>query len=340
MTDKDQQLNDWRSRALALETSVANAIVGQSEAIRMITVSLFARGHVLLEGDVGVGKTTLLRAFARAMGGAYARVEGTIDLMPSDLVYYTYLNEQGSPRVDPGPLLQQGEALATFFFNEINRARPQVHALLLRVMAERSVQAFNSEYHLPHVQVFADRNKLEKEETFELPSAARDRFMMELSIEMPKDRSIQRDLLTNQRYHDTDRLLSTVEAAVLPFTELNGIGAVIQDSIHSTETLQDYVLNLCQATREPSAFGIDLSDVDVNQLVQAGVSPRGMSMLLRAARVMAWLQNREHLLPEDIRAVFRETIAHRIFLKPVFEMQRDLLIPIFIEQVLQQVATP
>jgi MoxR-like ATPase len=260
--------------------------------------------------------------------------------MPGDLVYYTYLNEQGSPRVDPGPLLQHGEDLTSFFFNEINRARPQVHALLLRVMAERSVQAFNREYRLPHIQVFADRNKLEKEETFELPSAARDRFLMELSIEIPGDREIQRDLLTSPRYHDTDSLLLSVSDAVVPHTELNDIGGVIQDAVHSTETLQDYVLNLCQATRRPAAYGIAVSGVDVDELVQAGVSPRGMSLLLRAARVVAWLQGREHLLPEDVRAVFRETIAHRIFLRPVYEMQRDNLMPVFIEQVLQQVATP
>ena len=340
MSNTDQQLTDWHARALALESGVNSVIVGQAAAIRMITVAMFARGHVLLEGDVGVGKTTLLRACAQAIGGAYARVEGSIDLMPGDLVYYTYLNEQGSPRVDPGPLLQHGEGLATFFFNEINRARPQVHALLLRVMAERSVQAFNREYRLPHIQVFADRNQLEKEETFELPSAARDRFLMELSIRLPSDREIQRDLLTNPRYHDTDKLLATLSGDVLPFDGLNDIAGLIQQSVQSTQTLQDYVLNLCQATRTPSAFGIAMSGVEADHLIQAGVSPRGMSLLLRAARVVAWLQGREHLLPEDVRAVFRETVAHRVFLKPIYEMQRDSLMPEFIEQLLQQVSTP
>ncbi len=104
-----------------------------------------------------------------ALGGDYERVEGTIDLMPQDLVYHTHIDRDGKPRVDPGPLLTHGEALSVFFFNEINRARPQVHSLLLRVMAERSLTAFNAEYRFPYLQVFADRNRVEKEETFELP---------------------------------------------------------------------------------------------------------------------------------------------------------------------------
>src|SRR5262245_43858308 len=155
-----EQLEDWRRRALRVEEEVARAVIGQRETIRLINVALFARGHVLLEGDVGVGKTTLLRAFARATGGEFERVEGTIDLMPGDLVYHTYVDAEGRPRIEPGPLLRHGERLTTFFFNEINRARPQVQSLLLRAMSERSVAAFNREYRFPHMTVFADRNRV------------------------------------------------------------------------------------------------------------------------------------------------------------------------------------
>ena len=119
------------------------------------------------------------------LGGDFARIEGTIDLMPNDLIYYTYISAEGRPAVEPGPLIEHGEDLAIFFFNEINRARPQVHSLLLRVMAERSVSAFNREFRFPHLLVFADRNRVEREETFEISSAARDRFMMEVTIDAP-----------------------------------------------------------------------------------------------------------------------------------------------------------
>jgi len=160
MRPEDHLLQDWRASALRIEQEVAKAIIGQHDTVRMINVALFARGHVLLEGDVGIGKTTILRAFARAVGGDFERVEGTVDLMPGDLVYHTYVDAQGKPRIDPGPLLRRGEQLTTFFFNEINRARPQVQSLLLRAMAERSVAAFDREYRFPHMTVFADRNKV------------------------------------------------------------------------------------------------------------------------------------------------------------------------------------
>jgi len=166
----DQNLTDWRKLALKLEAEINKVILGQELPIRLVTNAIFSRGHVLLEGDVGVGKTTLLKAFARAIGGGYERIEGTIDLMPNDLIYHTYLGEDGKPHVDEGPILKSGEDLSIFFFNEINRARPQVHSLLLRIMAEKTLSAFNQEFTFPHLTVFADRNQVEKEETFDIPS--------------------------------------------------------------------------------------------------------------------------------------------------------------------------
>ncbi len=336
----DSSLSDWRERALELEVEIKKAIIGQDYAIRLLAIMVFARGHALLEGDVGVGKTTLLRALARVLGGKYERIEGTIDLMPNDLIYHTYINEAGRPAVDPGPLLKYEENLATFFFNEVNRARPQVHSLLLRVMAERSVTAFGREYFFPHLQVFADRNRVEKEETFELPAAARDRFLMELNIVIPQEQELQRQLMVDTRFFDVDKLIGTLNDGVLPFDELNDISALIQHSVQTTLTIERYALDLCGATRNPNAFGIKIDDVDMARLVLSGVSPRGMGMLMRAAKIAAWLDGRESLVPEDIHAVLYETIAHRIFFYPVYELHRSAIVAELINQIVGRIASP
>jgi MoxR-like ATPase len=336
----DRQLADWREHALKLESEVNQVVVGQQKAVRLITTAVFARGHVLLEGDVGVGKTTLLRAFTRGIGGGYQRIEGTIDLMPNDLVYHTYLGEDGKPHVSPGPILMSGENLSIFFFNEINRARPQVHSLLLRVMAERTLTAFNKEHHFPHMLVFADRNQVEKEETFDIPSAARDRFMMEIPITVPSDPDIMESLVFDTRFHDVDTLITGVEQDILKFDELNKFGALLQNSIGASLTLRKYALDLWRATKTPTDYGVKVSNVDMKRLVLAGASPRGMGMLLRAARVNAWLNNREAVLPEDIHAVFHETIAHRVVFSPVYEMRRTEIAREMLSGIINAIATP
>lgn len=338
--NSDKQLQDWRELALGVEREVAKAVIGQPQTIRLINVALFARGHVLLEGDVGVGKTTVLRAFSRAVGGDFERVEGTVDLMPGDLIYHTYVDGEGKPRIDPGPLLRHGERLVTFFFNEINRARPQVQSLLLRAMAERTVSAFNREYRFPHMTVFADRNKVEKEETFELASAARDRFMFELNMSKPTDRGIRRALVFETGFHDTESLLERVAPAILPWEQLNAIGALVQDSVRSSETIERYVLDLWEASETPQRLGIRLDGVDMNRLILAGASPRGMSALLRAARVVAWLAGRTHLEPDDVRAVLPSVLGHRIFFTPIYELRRAELAGALVERIMDSVAAP
>jgi len=333
-------LNEWRDRVGAFEREVGRVVIGQQRVIRLLAIAILSRGHVLLEGDVGVGKTTLLRSVARALGGPYERVEGTIDLMPADLVYHASIGEEGRPRLDPGPVLQHGADLAVFFFNEINRARPQVHALLLRLMAERSVTAFNREVSLPHLLVFADRNRMEREETFALPAAARDRFFMEISVQTPADSETRRQLIFDTRYHDVDALVETIEPGILDFRALPEIARRIQQSIHVSPTLENYVVAIWDALRNPQAAGLNIEGIDMSRLVMGGASPRGLSFLARAARIHAWLAGRDMVVPEDVRAIFPQTMAHRIFLDPIYENRAETLVASLCEQIFLRIAVP
>ncbi len=330
-------LETWRERVGIFEAELGKVVIGQARVIRLLAIALLARGHVLLEGDVGVGKTTLLRCVARALGGPYERVEGTIDLMPGDLVYHASIGADGRPRLDPGPVLRHGANLAVFFFNEINRARPQVHALLLRLMAERSVTAFNREVDLPHLLVFADRNRMEREETFDLPAAARDRFFMEVRVETPADPDMRRQLIFDTRFHDVESLVATVPEGILDFSALAELARQLQNAVFASETLQRYVVAIWDALRDPQRAGLHIEGVDMQRLVQGGASPRGLGFLVRAARVHAWLDGRDMVVPEDVCAIFFEVMAHRIFLDPIYENRAESLLRALCAQIFERV---
>jgi MoxR-like ATPase len=336
----DGKLEQWRERTLEFERALNACVLGLAPAARLLLIAILARGHVLLEGNVGVGKTTLLRAAARGLGGAYERVEGTIDLMPQDLIYHTYIDREGRPRVEPGPLLGHGPDLSVFFFNEINRARPQVHSLLLRAMAERSLTAFGTEHRLPHLQVFADRNRVEKEETFELPGAARDRFLMEIEIAPEESAAIHRRLTFDARFHDTDALIGAVPVGMLDHAALPAIAAGIQGAVRTGPAIEEFVAHLRLATHRPGDYGIALEGAEMDALILAGASPRGMSMLVRAAKVAAWLDAAADLTPDHLRSVFHEVVAHRVFFTPIYELQRARLGRAFTQAVLAKVPAP
>lgn len=340
MSEKTINLNEWLERANAFESSLNTVVIGLQKQVRALTIAIFSRGHVLLEGDVGVGKTTLLRAAAQLLGGGYQRIEGAIDLMPSDFLYHAYVDEKGQAAVKPGPLLRDESNLAVFFFNEMNRARPQAHSLLLRLMAERSVNAFNRDYVFPHLTVFADRNRLEREETFELPAAARDRFFMEIGVQAPESKELQRDLMFNTRFYDVDELIANLEKGLVPYDQLNDVSAAIQASVRAEVSLQEYAVNLWQALRHPERLGISLMDIDLEKLMAGGASPRGMAMLMRGARTRAWLEGRDFLTPDDIREVFPSIIGHRVFFTPAYELRREEISPQLLQAVLAKVSAP
>ena len=335
-----QNTQEWRGYAEKIQSDANNYILGQKKAIRLIVISLFARGHVLLEGGVGVGKTTLLQIITKLIGGQYERVEGTVDLMPNDIIYHASINEEGRPNISNGPLLKKGEDLSIFFFNEINRARPQVHSLLLRAMAEKSITAFNKDVHLPNMVVFADRNQVEKNETFELPAAARDRFMMEISIQAPKDKELRDSIIFDTKFQNTYKLIEGIPSPKFDCKELNSISEAIQNDIQAGEHIKNYVENLWLATENPKKFDIELKDVDMDDFIEAGASPRAMIMLIKAAKVNAWLSNREYIEPTDINDIFHEVMAHRMVINKIYDNNRIELLKEFSNEILLKVPTP
>lgn len=159
-------------------------------------------------------------------------------------------------------------------------------------------------------------------------------------MDYPGDDDILDQLTFDPRFHDVDRLLSAVTQGVLPYRELDTVAAAIQNDIQASPTLRAYTRDLWRASHEPDRFGISLPDVDMSELIQAGASPRGMSYLVRAARVHAWLQGRDRVIPEDVQAVFYPAMAHRVFLKPAYEYRRDELVPGLVEKILHSIAAP
>jgi MoxR-like ATPase len=163
---------------------------------------------------------------------------------------------------------------------------------------------------------------------------------MELHIEAPEDPVQRLDLMFNPRFHEVDRLLEAIEPGVLPYQEIADLAPIIQASVSASDTLQRYALDLWEATRNPKAYGVSIGALDMEQLILAGASARGVSMMMRAARVAAWLDDRDYLIPEDIRGVFRETTAHRVFFQPVYELRRSDLIGELMTGILDKVSAP
>jgi MoxR-like ATPase len=188
--------------------------------------------------------------------------------------------------------------------------------------------------------VFADRNQVEKNETFEIPSAARDRFMMEIPIEIPTDRALKKSLVFNTKFQHAEKLTQQVESGILQFDQLNAFSDTLQNHIKSSDVLEEYALDLWDATQHPEKFGVTMESVDVSRVIQTGASPRGMGMLLKAARVNAWLNGRDSMFPEDIHAVFHEVISHRLVFNSMYENRRTALARELTANIMSTVAVP
>ena len=265
-------------------------ILGKSRAVRLALTCLIARGHLLIEDVPGVGKTTLAHGLAAVLGLHYQRVQFTSDLLPADILGVNiYQRETGTFRFHQGPVFSQ-----LLLADEINRASPKVQSALLEAMEERQVSIDGESHPLPQpFFVIATQNPSEQLGTFSLPESQLDRFLMRISLGYPAT-DAERALLLGQ---DRRSLL----ADMTPCLQGDGLLQLQQKAAALTVTadLADYVLALLQATRQESSF-------------LSGLSPRAGLALLSAARAWAMLEGRDHVLPEDVKAIFPAVAGHRL----------------------------
>jgi MoxR-like ATPase len=272
-------------------------MVGAQEPLRLLTAALLVSGHVLVEDVPGVGKTLLAKSFAKSLGLTFARVQGTPDLLPSDVTGSSIL-DGGAFRFIAGPIFSN-----VVLFDEINRATPRTQSALLEAMQERQVSVDGQTRPLPApFVVLATQNPIELEGTFALPEAQLDRFIVRVELGYLAEVE-ERQML--RRLRGTDELVDDVEA-VVNAEELAGVATSVR-SVVVADDVEAYLLSLIRATREHGD-------------VRLGASPRSAVALYRISQAWAALDGRTFVLPDDVRHLIRPVIAHRL----VLDLDREL----------------
>ncbi|NUP81033.1 MAG: MoxR family ATPase [Nonomuraea sp.] len=296
---------------------VRRVIVGQDHMVERLVVALLARGHCLLEGVPGVAKTLAASTLATVVGGTFARIQFTPDLVPSDIVG-TRVFHPSNEKFD----VELGPVFVNFLLaDEINRAPAKVQSALLEVMAERQVTLAGVTHPLPRpFIVLATQNPIESEGVYPLPEVQRDRFLFRVRVPHPSAHEeleiLHRMSVTPpvpERVLDPERLLALQQAAE-------------QVSVH--QLVADYVVRLVMSTRAPADYGLG----DLAETIEIGVSPRATLGLVSAGRALALLRGRDYLLPDDVRDVAVDVMSHRLML--TFDALADGVDP---EQVVKQI---
>ncbi len=311
---------DARRALGALRGEVAKAVVGQDAVVTGLVIALLCKGHVLLEGVPGVAKTLLVRTLARSLDLEFKRVQFTPDLMPGDVTgSQVYDSRTAEFEFRRGPVFTN-----LLLADEINRTPPKTQASLLEAMEERQVSVDGSPFPLPDpFVVCATQNPVEYEGTYPLPEAQLDRFLLKLTVPLPtRDEEI--GVVQRHAAGFDPRDLSEI-GPVAGAADLEA-GREAVRHLHVDPKVIAYIVDLCRATRESPSL-------------QLGASPRGATALLNTSRAWAWLSGRDYVIPDDVKALARPTLRHRIQLRPEAELEGATADGV-LEGVLTTVPTP
>jgi MoxR-like ATPase len=307
MTITDQPSRDPRAAMLAVRDEVTKVVVGQDSVISGVIAALLVPGHVLLEGVPGVAKTLLAKTLAAALDLRFNRLQFTPDLMPTDVVGQLLYDQRsdgtGEFTFREGPVFTN-----VLLGDEINRTPARTQAALLEAMEERQVSAGGATRPLPDpFIVLATQNPIEYEGTYPLPEAQLDRFLFKLQVGYPTGAQEEQMLA---RHHAGMNPHDLRGAGVRPVAGAADLAAARREiaRIRVDPAVLQYVVALCRATREHPSLTL-------------GVSPRGATMLLHAAKAWAWLSGREFLTPDEVKGVARPCLRHRVLVRPELEIE-------------------
>lgn len=294
-----------------LRQRLTQRIVGQESLVNSLIIALLADGHLLLEGAPGLAKTRAVKALADSIEIDYQRVQFTPDLLPGDVTGTDIFRPQtGEFDFQPGPIFHN-----LVLADEINRAPAKVQAALLEAMAERQVSVGKTSYPLPQLfMVLATQNPIEQEGTYPLPEAQLDRFLMKVVVDYPKtfDEKQILQLVRSELKNEHDQAAASSRPVSAEDSQKIDPGIILAArreilDLHISEAIEEYIVQLVAATRDPGAYSAALDG-----LIEYGASPRASLALERTARAVGWLADRDFITPEDVQAVAKDVLRHRI----------------------------
>ena len=296
----------------SLNKTANELIIGQHRLMERLLIALLSNGHLLVEGAPGLAKTTAIKVIADRIEGDFHRIQFTPDLLPADLTgTEIYRPQEGSFEFQQGPIFHN-----LILADEVNRAPAKVQSALLEAMGEHQVTVGRVTYRLPKLfLVMATQNPIEQEGTYPLPEAQLDRFLMQVSIGYP-DAASEQLILELARQQARDELGATSSPDMMVSQEQVFCAQRAVLDLYLAPSLQEYIVQLVLATRDPGGW-----DKDLSNLVSYGASPRATIGLDRCARARAWLDGRDYASPDDIHAMIHDVMRHRVLLS--YEAEAD-----------------